>query len=269
MRFMKRFITPGLRLLPGGMWAPRAAALAWSTAGVLALLMSADAHAQQAQQAVTNNTVDLRAGPSPDYPLVTQLPAGVQLAVAGCTDAYQWCDVLLADGLRGWVYAQGLSYVQQGQSLVLSQYGPSLGIPLLVFNVGSYWGSHYQNRPFYNEPRHWGGRHPPRHGQHLPVPSQTPSPPSYIGQAPGIVSPTTGIVGGPPPGVTGPPPGVAGNRPPGVVAVPPQQPPGQVGLPPGSRQDYGERYPRQPGVQPAPMGPAFNPQPVGPPRRFQ
>ena len=237
---------------------------------LLAVLAPSQVKAQQVQQAFTNQLADLRAGPSHDYPLVTQLVAGVQLAVTGCTDAYYWCDVLLPDGLRGWVHAQGLSYSHQGQSLPLSQYGPSLGIPLLVFNVGSYWGSHYQSRPFYNEPRYWGGRPPSRYAQQPQAQYNMPLPPnSTIGQAPGIVSPTTGIVGGPPPGIIGPPPGVAGNRPPGIIGVPPPNlPSGYPVSPQGPRPYYGHPQ-SQPGLQqPQPANrPDFAP--VGPPRRFQ
>ena len=51
-----------------------------------------------AQQTFTIQSLDLYAGPAPDYPIVAHLYAGVQLRVIGCLPDYAWCDVLLPDG---------------------------------------------------------------------------------------------------------------------------------------------------------------------------
>ncbi|HEX7913763.1 MAG TPA: SH3 domain-containing protein [Paraburkholderia sp.] len=76
-----------------------------AAAGTLALPAVASAQLQ----AYTNGTVNVRAGPAPDYPVVTQLPGGFPVSVMGCISNYQWCDVA-APNLRGWVYAARLSY---------------------------------------------------------------------------------------------------------------------------------------------------------------
>ena len=58
--------------------------------------------ASSAETAYTTKTVNLRAGPSRDYELVAQVPAGVPVEVNGCVDDWTWCDVSL-EGDRGWV----------------------------------------------------------------------------------------------------------------------------------------------------------------------
>lgn len=187
--------------------------------------------AQAAQSAFTNQAATLRAGPSPDYPLVTELPAGVPLEVEGCTASYRWCDVLLPDGLRGWLDAQSLSHRSQGQQVVISQVGSVIGIPVLTFDVGQYWGAHYRNRPYYREPRHWHGRPQQLYAQ-SPREELFPAP-SYIGRAPGIIS--------------GQNPGVQQNQPPAMIGRPQQvypQAPVYGGQQPGwqhNQPGYGHR----------------------------
>ncbi len=193
----------------------------------LVLLATAPALAA-AEQAYTNTYSNLRAGPGPDYPVVAQLALNTPLDVAGCTAGYQWCDVLLQGGaLRGWIYAPSLSYPYQGRAVVLPQYGAAIGIPLISFAIGSYWGSYYRNQPWYGEPRYWGGRPPPR----PQLPPQRPNwrPPSQT------------------PPHAGPP-----QRPPGM-----QRPPNQGQRPPSQNQNQnhnqGQRPPNQgqhaPGMQ--------------------
>lgn len=50
----------------------------------------------QADGYVTGN-VDLRAGPDLGYPLIALIPAGTEVSVQGCTDGWEWCDVIAAD----------------------------------------------------------------------------------------------------------------------------------------------------------------------------
>ncbi len=129
----------------------RAAAIA----GTAALLVPA---AAQAQQVYLNAPVQLYAGPDMRYPIIATLYPGVDMAVMGCLDGYQWCDVMLPDGQRGWVLAYNLSYPWMGDVLPVPQYGATIGIPLISFIVGDYWGRHYRHQPWYDDYR-W--RHPP------------------------------------------------------------------------------------------------------------
>jgi uncharacterized protein YraI len=170
-------------------------------AGVAALLMlPAAAFAQT--QAFTSTSVNLRAGPAPDYPVVSQLPPGVPVTVMGCISGYTWCDVALPN-LRGWVYAAALSYPYQGNRVPVLNYGTVIGLPIVTFSIGTYWGNYYRGRPWYHNQSHWAHR-PPGYGH----PSGRPP-----GHGGGHGRPPGHGAGGRPPG--GHPPGHGGSRPPG------------------------------------------------------
>ena len=184
-------------------------------AGVTSLLiMPAAAFAQV--QAYTNTSVNLRAGPAPDYPVVSQLPPGAPVTMMGCINGYTWCDVALPN-LRGWVYAGSLNYPYQGNPVPVLGYGSVIGLPIVTFSIGTYWGNYYRGRPWYRDQARWAHRPPPRpgHGRPpAPPPSHGRPPPSHgrpppghgAGRPPG---------GRPPSGGGGRPPGNAGGKPPG------------------------------------------------------
>jgi uncharacterized protein YraI len=111
-----------------------------------------------AQDAFTARPVNVRAGPDRSYPVVAQLPPGAGLQVEGCLDDWSWCDVGF-DDMRGWVYAPGLTYVYHGDRVALYSYAPSLGIPVVSFELGAYWDAHYRGRPFYRDRDRWVSRH--------------------------------------------------------------------------------------------------------------
>lgn len=112
-----------------------------------------------AQAAYVWRVTNLRAGPSRDYPLIVQLPAGYQVTVVGCLNGYVWCDVI-ADGNRGWMYAGNIRYLYQNSYVPVREYGPRIGIAIIGFVLGNYWGAHYQHRPWYSERDRWQRRHP-------------------------------------------------------------------------------------------------------------
>src|ERR1700743_2971516 len=65
--------------------------------------------AADAATAVTVSNVNLREGPSTDYPVITTLPANTAVEIEGC--AQGWCKVDYA-GAAGWMsedFLQGLS----------------------------------------------------------------------------------------------------------------------------------------------------------------
>ena len=185
----------------------------------LALPLAAAPLAASAQDARTAKWVNLRAGPARDYPLVGSFGPGAVLAVQGCTDGYGWCDVIGPNGARGWVYAGNINYAYQNGYVPLLNYGPQIGLPVVTFVIGSYWGSYYRNRPFYNTiPRWQHHRPPPRPIVRPPGPPPRPGvrPPDNH-RPPGGVRPPDG--NRPPPSVRPPgggrPGDGAGGRPPG------------------------------------------------------
>lgn len=166
--------------------------LAWSVLVSLSLASPALVYAADAY--VVDN-VNMRAGPDLGYPLVDQLPAGTEVDVRGCTEGWEWCDVI-ADGNRGWVDGNYLQYEYQDQQVLLPAYGEEIGIPIVSFAIGAYWGSYYRDRPFYRDRDHWYHypveRRPPPRPPHYP--HGGPEPRGYPGsgyQRPGHLGPVT------------------------------------------------------------------------------
>lgn len=148
------------------------------TLGLLVAAFCAVPAAAQAQQmALTSVDVHLRAGPSRDYPIVAILPAGLSISVQGCLGDYRWCDVV-AGSYRGWVYAGNIVYPYQGANVPVLTYGPVIGIGIITFSLGSYWGEHYRGRPWYPQRHRWIDRpHPnyaPGHHPQRPNPDFRP-----------------------------------------------------------------------------------------------
>src|SRR6516225_1809598 len=123
----------------------------------LALLAPLAAAAQF--NAFATQHANMRAGPDRNFPLVTWIPAGTAVNVVGCIDGWRWCDVIFGFN-RGWVYGRFLSIMQANQPMVILNSGQMLGVPLISFSVGTYWGLHYRNRPWWNQRNTWAARPP-------------------------------------------------------------------------------------------------------------
>ena len=108
-----------------------------------------------AQDAYVTGNVNMRAGPDPSYPLIDQLPAGTGVSVQGCTNGWEWCDVIAEDNNRGWVAGNFIGYQYQDQPVLLPEYGAQIGIPIVSFVIGAYWDNYYRGRPFYRDRDDW------------------------------------------------------------------------------------------------------------------
>jgi uncharacterized protein YraI len=123
------------------------AAVAASTAGLPAIA--------EAAPAFSTGNVNMRSGPSTQYPPVIVIPVGSQVDIRGCLSGSNWCDVAYA-GYRGWVSGSYLqaSYSQRRVYVDPEYYRP-LGIPTVTFSIGRYWDDHYRDRSFYRERDRW------------------------------------------------------------------------------------------------------------------
>lgn len=175
----------------------------------LGALLLASLGIASAQNAYTSRPMNVRAGPNGDYPLVAQLDAGTPLDVHGCLDDWSWCDVSFEDN-RGWIYADGVSFVYQGARVPLYSYGPSLGLPIIAFSLMTYWGDYYRGRPWYEQRDTWSHRRLPPHRRPAGRPHAGPPP----------------VSAGRPPVSHGRPSGSYGRRP---VSGHPQPPGGERG----------------------------------------
>jgi uncharacterized protein YraI len=218
----------------------------------LSLAIPALAHA--ADGYVTGN-VNLRAGPAPDYPLIALIPAGTEVSVQGCTDGWEWCDVI-AYGNRGWVAGNFVEYEYQDRPVLLPAYGAQIGIPIVTFVIGTYWDNYYRSRPFYRERTRWYQRPvvrrppppPPRHpyrppsrgsSSHGRPPVNQPHPPISHRPMPGPITPAPGLrptpVNRPRPSGAQPGRDDASRQPAGQVMPHPSQPTRNRAAPPAHR----------------------------------
>jgi uncharacterized protein YraI len=195
-------------------------------ATALAAVAVVPATAQAQQTAYVSKAVNLRAGPSSDYPVVAILGAGVNITVEGCMSDYRWCDVSVGTN-RGWLYAGNIVYPYQGTNVPLLTFGSAIGIGVIAFSVGSYWDDYYRYRPWYPQRQRWIDR-PYSAYPAYPVPYPVPNPVFR----PGFQHPPPGL-----PPVPRPPhgsrPGFDQRPPHGVRPIQgPGQPPG-IQAPPG------------------------------------
>lgn len=126
----------------------------WFAAALAASACALPAVAEAASAFSTAN-VNMRSGPSTQYPAVIVIPSGSRVNIQGCLSSANWCDVAFA-GYRGWVSG---SYLQttysQRRVNVGPQYYRPLGIPTVTFSIGRYWDDHYRGRPFYRDRDRW------------------------------------------------------------------------------------------------------------------
>ena len=104
--------------------------------------------------AMTTEPANLRAGPAFDFPVVDSIPDDARVTVHGCVRGYRWCDISWRDA-RGWVAGDELAYFYQQRYVPVVEYGPRIGLPVVVFSFDTYWDRHYRGRPFYGERTRW------------------------------------------------------------------------------------------------------------------
>ena len=135
----------------------RASITAISLIAAISVIFVAPAHAAPPRPngyPVTN--VNLRAGPSTDFPVIVTVPGRAPISILGCLADYGWCDVFF-QGNRGWMRSIYLAGWYQGYYYPLRDYAPQLRYPVVSFDIRAYWDAYYRSRPFYTDRARWGG----------------------------------------------------------------------------------------------------------------
>jgi uncharacterized protein YraI len=118
-------------------------------AAFLGLLMLPGA--AHASNGVSLKAIDLRAGPSGDYPKIYHVRSNVGINVLGCLSNRRWCEVTVG-GAHGWTQGSTLG-VYDGRGHRHSILGGGdwayFGLPFITFNERDYWGRYYSDRDFY------------------------------------------------------------------------------------------------------------------------
>ncbi len=113
--------------------------------------------AAAAANAYTTGNVNLRAGPSTNFPRVTTLPVGVTVTIHGCLRGWSWCDTSWR-GSRGWVSGRYLESLYRGRRVLVPTYAARIGLPIITFQFGNYWDNYYSDRAWYRDRPRWRHR---------------------------------------------------------------------------------------------------------------
>jgi uncharacterized protein YraI len=114
----------------------------------LAVLTAGASAASATTVSIATAKVNLRAGPSTTYPVVTVVPQGARILMHGCAADYAWCDVAFGN-TRGWVSASYLQVAYAGRPVVLTPaLAPVVGLTVVDFNR-VYWDTYYAAQPWY------------------------------------------------------------------------------------------------------------------------
>ncbi|MBS0251799.1 MAG: SH3 domain-containing protein [Proteobacteria bacterium] len=98
--------------------------------------------------------LNIRSGPSVRFPAVGRLAAGSSMTIHGCVSRYTWCDVS-ASGVRGWASGAHIQFVHEARRVYVPAYAARAEIPLVTFNLSSYWHDYYHDYGFYGEMERW------------------------------------------------------------------------------------------------------------------
>ncbi|WP_309083197.1 SH3 domain-containing protein [Chelativorans sp.] len=133
--------------------------MSYKTLGALALLagICVPGAAMAASTAVATTNVNLRAGPSTEFPPVNVVAAGHGVRVHGCLSTRSWCDVSYG-GQRGWMSSNYIAFVDGGQRYTGTRAISAIRAPVVTFSFGSYWDNHYRGRSFYRDRDRWERR---------------------------------------------------------------------------------------------------------------
>ena len=107
--------------------------------------------AQAANSASVTVDLNLRAGPSTKYPVVTVVPQSSSVLIYGCNAAVSWCDISYGR-YRGWAAAGYIRIASGGAPVVVTPVVVGqVGLPVVTYSR-VYWDTYYTAYPWY---RNW------------------------------------------------------------------------------------------------------------------
>jgi uncharacterized protein YraI len=87
-----------------------------------------------AQTAVTATTdLNVRAGPGPEFEVISVIGAEEQAMLTGCLEGSKWCQVEV-DGTQGWAYSDYLSADFSGAQVVVTE-RPAEAVPVVTYET--------------------------------------------------------------------------------------------------------------------------------------
>jgi hypothetical protein len=86
--------------------------------------------------------------------MVDRIPGGSHVNIHGCVRGDAWCDVSWA-GDRGWVSSRYLESLYRNRYVYVPDYINVIDLPIVPFEIGSYWSTYYAGRPWYHRRAYW------------------------------------------------------------------------------------------------------------------
>ena len=86
----------------------------------------------QTTSATATTELNIRSGPGPHFPSVGFIAAGDSAIVEGCLEASKWCRVNY-DGVVGWSYSDYLTADMSGDTIVLTERYPDVGLATITY----------------------------------------------------------------------------------------------------------------------------------------
>jgi len=116
--------------------------------GAGALMVTTSMTSAYAVTGFATTDLNMRAGPGPQFPVVTTIENNGAVDIHGCVQS--WCD-LTWQGARGWAYSPYLAVEQGGTRVVVAEAGQRVDVPQADFQVSNYWDQYYKDQPFYEQ----------------------------------------------------------------------------------------------------------------------
>lgn len=113
-------------------------------------LSALTAPALAATTATVTTSLNLRAGPSTQYPVVTVVPQSKPVRLYGCNANTSWCDISFGSH-RGWASASYIRVYNSGTTVAVAPVVVrTVGLPVVTYSR-VYWDTYYAAYPWHSQ----------------------------------------------------------------------------------------------------------------------